>query len=326
MIEVEGLTKDYGTLVAVSDLSFKAKRGEVLGFLGANGAGKTTTLRMIAGALAPTKGRISIAGHDLLAEPIEARRSLGYMPEAAPLYPELRVSEYLMFRAALKGVRRPLRKANVERAMQRAKVDDVALVNVGHLSKGYRQRVALADTLVADPPLYILDEPTAGLDPNQIRETRQLIRQLAEQHTVLVSSHILSEIEELCDRALVIHKGRIVAEGKVSELSRKASAPTVVLRLRDPEQRATAVCADVEGVERVTSEADTQPSAVCNLTVHCRLAADVDALCEALVARLVQAGIAVLAVMPTKVRLEDIFAELTQEDGGAAPDPEGTKE
>jgi ABC-2 type transport system ATP-binding protein len=317
MIEVEKLSKDYGTVLAVSELSFSTKIGEIIGFLGPNGAGKTTSLRMLAGALPPTRGRVSIAGHDLEHEPIEARRALGYMPEAAPLYPELRVLEYLSFRAALKGLARKARAAAVDRALQRAGVADMAMVPIGHLSKGYRQRVALADALVADPPLLILDEPTAGLDPNQIRETRQLIKELRQAHTVVVSSHILSEIEELCDRALVIHHGRIVAQGTIDELRALVDVSTVTVRVRKQPGKgqaigAEAICHEIPGVAQVTSRHDGPTTNVTTLNVQCAGGIDLDLVCEELIARLQQAGHVVLTVTPHRARLEDIFAEVTR--------------
>jgi ABC-2 type transport system ATP-binding protein len=316
MIQVEGLTKDYGTVVAVSDLSFSTKIGEIVGILGPNGAGKTTTLRMLAGALPPTRGRITVAGHDLQQEPLEARRGLGYMPEAAPLYPELRVSEYLDFRAALKGVARVRRTTAVERALQRAHVADVAMVPIGHLSKGYRQRVALADALVAEPPLFILDEPTAGLDPNQIRETRALIRELRGGHTVVVSSHILSEIEELCDRAIVLHKGRIVAQGTIDELRALTRAATITIRVRGALQQVVTLCREVAGVNEVAGGIDAGASDVTVLTATCAPGIELDRVCEELVVRLQQAGNAILTVTPNRARLEDIFAQLTHQTSG----------
>lgn len=323
MIEVEALTKDYGTVVAVSDLSFSTKQGEIVGFLGPNGAGKTTTLRMLAGALPPTHGRITIAGRDLQQDPLEARRALGYMPEAAPLYPELRVSEYLAFRASLKGVSGSDRAAAVTRALQRGHIADVAMVPIGHLSKGYRQRVALADALVADPPVLILDEPTAGLDPNQIRETRQLIKELKQEHTVVVSSHILSEIEEICDRALVLHQGRIVAQGTIDELRAMGDVSTLTVRVKDPAQRAEAICRQTTGVSHVTSHADATGADVTVLTVQCARGAKLDRVCEELVSGLQQGGSVVLTVVPNRARLEDTFASLTHPSTIAVDAPPG---
>lgn len=311
MIQVEGLSKDYGTVVAVHSLSFEAKAGEILGFLGPNGAGKTTTLRMLAGALGPSSGRVRIAGHDLAREPIQARRSLGYMPEAAPLYPELRVREYLMFRAGLQGVRSSERGDAVQQAMRRAHVLDVALVTIGHLSKGYRQRVALASVLLGNPRLYILDEPTAGLDPNQIREVRALIREIASTSTVIVSSHILSEIEELCDRAIVMHRGRVVAQGALADLHQGTGPGVLLVRARDPHGRALGVCNSMPGVERVTIDHDDAATDLINLTLEWASGPVNPAACEQLVARLVVAEVGVFAVQPRSARLEEIFAALT---------------
>jgi ABC-2 type transport system ATP-binding protein len=323
MIEVEGLSKDYGTVVAVSDLSFSSKNGEILGFLGPNGAGKTTTLRMLAGALPPSRGRIAIAGYDLEQAPLRARAALGYMPEAAPLYPELRVLEYLTFRANLKRLSGKKGKAAVERVSHRARIADVVMVPIAHLSKGYRQRVALADALLADPPVLILDEPTAGLDPNQIRETRQLIKELKAEHAVVVSSHILSEIEDLCDRALVLHRGALVAQGTIDELRSMTQAATITLRVRGQVHSAREICRNTTGVREALGELDPTIANIAVLTVHCQPSVELDEVCEQLVIRLQHAGHAVLTVVPTRARLEDTFAELTRAsqaagDGGAS--------
>src|SRR5579864_4500691 len=199
MIHVEHLTKYYGEYAAVRDVSFDVKEGLVVGFLGPNGAGKSTTMRILAGYLTATSGTVSIAGLDVFWNPVEVRRRIGYMPESCPLYPEMRVAEYLRFRAGIKGLHGRHAARRVEHVLKRCWVDDVSRQLIGTLSKGYRQRVGLADALLADPPVLILDEPTAGLDPSQIRETRVLIRELGEEHTVLLSTHILSEVERTCD-------------------------------------------------------------------------------------------------------------------------------
>src|SRR5450432_4619757 len=248
MIDVRDLTKDYGTVVAVQGVSFSVGKGEIVGFLGPNGAGKSTTLRVLAGFLGATSGRVRIAGHDIAEAPLAARRSLGYMPESAPLYPEMRVGEYLLFRARLKGVPRAKRSSAVGGAMERAGVSHMASTVIQHLSKGYRQRVALADALVANPPLLILDEPTAGLDPNQIREVRDLIRGLGENHTILLSTHILPEVETTCERAIVIDRGRLVAEGTIEELRSRQKSSALSLRVRDPKSAAEAAISAVSGV------------------------------------------------------------------------------
>ena len=241
MIEVEHLTKDYGTVVAVRDVSFSVGKGEVVGFLGPNGAGKSTTLRIIAAFLGMTAGRVRINGFDIVEQSLEARRCIGYMPEAAPLYTEMRVGEYLRFRASLKRVPRRERAAAVDRAMRLARVSEMVDTLILHLSKGYRQRVGLADALVSNPPLLILDEPTAGLDPNQIREVRKVVRELGESHTILLSTHILSEVETTCDRALVIDRGQLIAQGSIDELRALRRADSALLVLRDPKNREAAL-------------------------------------------------------------------------------------
>lgn len=219
ILEADHLTRRFGRVTAVDDVSFQIRRGEIVGMLGPNGAGKTTTLRMIAGFLCPTAGDARIAGRSVTDDPLGARRRLGYLPEHAALYPDMRAGEYLRFRAALKGVPRARIAARVEEAAELCGVRPVLRRLIGELSKGYRQRVALADALVHEPELLVLDEPTLGLDPNQIRQARDLIRSLAERHTVLISSHILPEIEMTCHRVLILHRGRLLAEGPVPELA-----------------------------------------------------------------------------------------------------------
>ena len=221
MIAVEHLTKYYGEYPAVRDVSFEVPRGHVVGFLGPNGAGKSTTMRILAGFLTATSGRASINGFDVFADPIEARRRIGYMPESCPLYPELRVEEHLRFRAGLKGLGWGTRRKRIDYVLERCWLKDVRRQLVGTLSKGYRQRVGLADALLADPPVLILDDPTAGLDPTQIRETRNLIRELGQEHTMLLSTHILSEVEMACDSAIIIYQGAVVANGTLADLRQR---------------------------------------------------------------------------------------------------------
>jgi ABC-2 type transport system ATP-binding protein len=311
MIEVDKLTKDYGTVVAVRDVSFSVGRGEVVGFLGPNGAGKTTTLRILAGFLGATSGRVRIAGHDIVEQPLAARQAIGYMPEAAPLYPEMRVVEYLGFRAALKKVARRERKAAVERAMRQAAVHDMADTLIGHLSKGYRQRVGLADALVASPPLLILDEPTAGLDPNQIREVRTLIRQQAESHTILLSTHILSEVETTCDRAIVIDRGRLVAEGTLDELRSRRTGRSAVVVVRGGAQAARSAVEKLDGVQRVRDRSDSDSLVRLEIT-FAKSESDLGAGIERAVAALVAAGLGVREAQPARATLEDVFAALTR--------------
>jgi len=312
MIEVDGLTKDFGTVVAVQGVSFSVAKGEIVGFLGPNGAGKSTTLRIIAGFLGATSGKVRVNGHDIAESSLAARRSLGYMPEAAPLYSELRVREYLGFRAALKGVARRERKKAVERALELAGAADMAEVVIGHLSKGYRQRVALADALVNSPPLLILDEPTAGLDPNQILEVRKLVRELGAEHTILLSTHILSEVEAVCERALVIARGKLVAEGSLEELRRLRRASSLTLVVRGAEELVRATLAGVRGV--VKTELESDADGVCRVALELAEDADAEQCVEAAVAALVGAGAGVRAVERRGRTLEDVFAEVTREE------------
>lgn len=219
MIEVSDLTKRYGKNVAVDHLSFRVKRGQIYGFLGPNGAGKTTTMNMLTGYLAPAEGKVVINGHDISEEPVEARRCIGYLPEIPPLYLDMTPSEYLQFAAELKGVPRKDRKEETERVMERTQIQDMQDRLIRHLSKGYRQRVGLAQALLGDPEVLILDEPMVGLDPKQIIEIRELIRSLGKKHTVILSSHILSEVASVCDHVMIISHGKLAASDTPENLS-----------------------------------------------------------------------------------------------------------
>ncbi len=321
MIAVEQLVKRYGSRLAVDGLSFGVGRGEVVGFLGPNGAGKSTTLRVLSGFLAATRGKVVVCGHDMATDALSAKAKIGYMPEAVPLYPEMRTAEYLAFRAELKGVRRKEREARVDEAMEKARVMDVANVLIGSLSKGYRQRVGLADALVARPPLLVLDEPTAGLDPNQIREVREVLKDLGGEHTVLLSTHILSEVEASCGRVLVIDKGRLVAEGTLAEVQRLRRPTGLTVKARGTAGQAReavralgkeegALSRALEGLSIVTSG---EPSVVTLSLRWPRGTKDLDAesASEALVRAAVAAGLGIREVAPLGSRLEDVFAELT---------------
>jgi ABC-2 type transport system ATP-binding protein len=317
VIEVLHLTKDYGTVVAVSDVSFRVGEGEVVGFLGPNGAGKSTTLRVLAGFLGATSGSVKVAGFDVFTHSLEARQKLGYMPEAAPLYPELRVREYLRFRAEIKRVPRRERARAVTRSLELAAVTDVAETPIGHLSKGYRQRVALADALVASPPLLILDEPTAGLDPNQIVEVRRLVRELGKTHTILLSTHILPEVEAVCDRALVIARGRLVAEGTLAELTERRRGRGLELVLRGRSEAIEGIASKLSGVERAKVAPVEAGAELTRLDVSVVEASVPEEVAERLVAALVAAGIGVQGVRATKASLEEVFRELTVEEPAA---------
>jgi ABC-2 type transport system ATP-binding protein len=319
MISVQHLVKRYGSKVAVDDLSFEVDKGEVVGFLGPNGAGKSTTLRVISGFLGLSSGTVKVAGHDITKESFEARGKLGYMPEAVPLYPEMRVREYLKFRAELKRVPSTERKSAVWDAMGKANVRDVANVVIGHLSKGYRQRVGLADALVGSPPLLVLDEPTAGLDPNQIREVREVIRELGKEHTVLLSTHILSEVEASCSRVVVIARGKLVAAGTMEELAKKRRSAGLYVVVRGNLDSALAALRGIPGIAKASPDPgarteDGVHAVRCSWSKKLDEASSVNAT-EQAVAALVSAGLFVREASAVKSTLEELFGELT----GAAP-------
>ena len=229
MIEVKNLTKAYGSFVAVKGISFKAERGQILGFLGPNGAGKTTTMRIITGYMPATSGTVLIDGLDIFSNSLEARRRIGYLPESPPLYADMRVDGYLRFVAKLRGVKRSQVEAAVDHVVQVCGLSDMAHRICGQLSKGYRQRVGLAQAFIHDPPVLVLDEPTIGLDPRQIHEIRELIRGLAGERTIVLSTHILPEVSQICDRVVIINDGHIVLEEKLSELPAGTSLEDVFL-------------------------------------------------------------------------------------------------
>ena len=331
MIRVSHLTKRYGAQLAVDDVSFEVGKGEVLGFLGPNGAGKSTTLRILAGFLGPTGGTVAIDGHDVASDSFEARRCIGYMPEAVPLYPEMRVVEYLRFRAELKRVPRAMRGACIDDAMARAAVVDVAHKRIEHLSKGYRQRVGLADAIVARPPIVILDEPTAGLDPNQIRDVRQLVRDLRRDHTVVLSTHILSEVEACATRVLLIHRGKIVAEGPTAEIRAMRGSGNVEFTVRGDAATAERILVDLEGVATATRTApgpsrtdDAASEGVRRIVVTFAPGSpNADAEARARTIERCTAALVAAAMGVREVRaggsLEEVFASLTQEATAARP-------
>lgn len=249
MIDVEHLSKYYGPIQAVDDISFHIAKGEIVGFLGPNGAGKSTTLKILTSYLPATSGIARVANFDIMTESMKVRENIGYLPQAVPIYPEMRVDEYLAYRAKLKAVDRSVRTQRIEHCLERCRAREVRRRLIGTLSNGYRQRVGLADALLNDPPLLILDEPTAGLDPLQIRETLNTIRDLAGQHTVLLSTHILSEVEQICNRVIIISRGRIGLDSRLDALGDDTTM--VTLEARGPAEKIADVLRQVEGVERV---------------------------------------------------------------------------
>ena len=319
LISVSHLSRRYGSRLAVDDVSFEIGKGEVVGFLGPNGAGKSTTLRILAGFLGPSGGIVKIAGHDVVDESFEARRCVGYMPETAPLYPEMRVVEFLRFRAELKRVPRAARTSWVDDAMGKAGVLDVASKRIGHLSKGYRQRVGLADAIVARPPIVILDEPTAGLDPNQIRAARAVVRELGRDHTVVLSTHILGEVEACATRVLLIHQGKLLAEGPTEAIRSMRAATAIELVVRGDAHTAESILRAVPGVVLAALASATGDVTRLLATFAKKLPdAERAEVTERCVASLVAAGIGVREVRPAGGSLEDVFASLTRDDGREA--------
>ena len=326
MIEVQNLTKRYGPFTAVDDVSFRAERGEILGFLGPNGAGKTTTMRVLTGYMPPTEGRAIVAGYDVLDKPIEAKRRTGYLPETPPLYPDMTVREYLTFCARIKGVPRTDRTAQVNTVMQRTRIADMAARHCGKLSKGYRQRVGLAQALLHNPDVLILDEPTAGLDPKQIIETRQLIKELGGDHTVILSTHILPEVSQTCHRVVIINKGKVVAVDSPENLTaRLRGSETLYVQVDAAGADAAAALAAIPGVTRV-APADARGSAV-GFEVASGTGRDIR---RELAAAIVTRGWGLLELRPMRMSLEEIFLHLTTEEtvtaGVTEPDTERAHE
>jgi ABC-2 type transport system ATP-binding protein len=317
LIGVEHLTKRYGRVTAVDDLSFNVERGEILGFLGPNGAGKTTTMRILTGYMPATEGKAIVAGFDVFEQPVEAKRRTGYLPETPPLYPEMTVREYLQFvaRLKLKGVSSAERRERVEESMRKTRVADMAGRHCGKLSKGYRQRVGLAQAILHNPEVLILDEPTAGLDPKQIIETRQLIKELAGTHTIVLSTHILPEVSQTCERVVIINRGRVVAVDTPANLTaRLRGSETMYLQLDTAGGDAVPVLRSVPGVTGVTV-ADQQGRVV-GYEVTSEKGRDVR---PDLVRAVVAQGWGLLELRPTRMSLEEIFLHLTTEEEPTAP-------
>ena len=313
MIEVQNLTKRYPTRLAVDDVTFSVREGEIVGFLGPNGAGKTTTMRVITGFLPPTSGSARVAGHDVVAQPNAARASLGYLPESAAVYPEMRVAEYVTFRARLEGVPGRAARDRAAEAISRCLLGEVANRKIENLSKGFRQRTALAGALVHQPPVLVLDEPTIGLDPVQIIKIRETIRELGRDRAVLLSTHILPEVEAVCDRVLIIDRGRIVAEGTPADLRAKLAGTPMVRAAFRGEVPVAEALASVPGVSSVEVESDGGETRV---RIACVPGADP----REDVYRLAVSSSWVLRELTLEaVSLEDVFVRLTRHDEAAAP-------
>jgi ABC-2 type transport system ATP-binding protein len=302
MIHVDRLSKRYGSVKAVDGIRFDVGPGEIVGLLGPNGAGKTTTIRMLTTYLSPTSGRAALAGHDVLDEPLEVRRKVGYLPENVPLYPDMRVSEYLRYRSKLKDVPRSNRRQAIAEVVRRCQLGDVEGRVIGQLSRGFRQRVGLAEAMIHDPPILILDEPTSGLDPIQIREVREMIRELAQQHTILLSTHILSEVEAVCGRVIIIARGRIALDDQLANLRRQSA---ITVEARGAAGSIRAVIQTIPGVERTTLV--REDGAYSCFEVHTR---DSEDLREAMSQKLVSNGWPLRQIDLRRSSLEERFAQV----------------
>ena len=307
-IQVQNLTKQYGPVLAVDHVSFDIAAGELVGFLGQNGAGKTTTMRVLTTFMPASSGSARVAGHDVMYDSMEVRRHLGYLPESVPLYPEMRVEEYLLFRAKLKQVERTQRTKRIEYCLDRCRIREVRRRLLGTLSKGYRQRVGLADALLSDPPVLILDEPLTGLDPVQQEETLGAIRDLGGQHTVLFSSHHLPDVEKVCDRVIIIDRGRIRFDNTLSHI--RATAPVLVVEVRGPHDQVVGFLKAQSGVTAVdeTGHAD----GIGTFDVHTDRGQD---LREQLAKKLVEKGWGVRRLELRRARLEEVYMNVVFQRG-----------
>ncbi len=313
MIEVKNLCKDYGPHRAISNLNFSLKKGDVVGFLGPNGAGKSTTMKIITGFMAPTSGSASVSGYDVFENPIEVKKRIGYLPEVPPVYTDMYVKDYLRYVAELKDVGKEKINTFVARAIEKTNLGSVQNRLIGHLSKGFRQRVGIAQAIVSDPEVLILDEPTVGLDPKQVAEIRELIQELRGQHTIILSTHILSEVQAVCEKAIIINKGQIVAQDTINNLSKLEKGQSrLFIRLRKEITDFKSVISGIDGVLNIDSGAN-----------HREWKVDLrgqDETIDAISARIVSQGLGLLELSPTKVDLEDVFLKLTygKDQGGEA--------
>jgi ABC-2 type transport system ATP-binding protein len=309
-ISAQGLTRRFGSHTAVDNISLELKRGEVLGFLGPNGAGKTTTMQMLTGNLAPTAGAISICGIDLFSEPRAAKARIGYLPEVPPLYRELTVDEYLMLAAKVHRLARAVRRGAIDDAKRRCGLAETGRKLIGTLSKGYQQRVGIAQAILHRPDVVILDEPTIGLDPNQIRQIRSLMRELAGAHSVILSTHILPEVEAVCDRVQIMHHGSIVYRDTIAALKQFQSGSAVLVGLKRPPP-----LAELAAVPGVASAASDEPG-----LFRVEFSADGDAY-DALVRRAADGNWGLYRLHPAQTSLEEVFVNLTRREDSVSHEP-----
>lgn len=308
MIEVKNLVKRYGNHLAVDDLSFTVERGQILGFLGPNGAGKSTTMNMITGYIAATSGSVAIDGYDVFEDPIEAKKMIGYLPEIPPLYLDMSVIEYLEFIAEIKAVKKKERTKMIQDIMKMTKIDDVSSRLIKHLSKGYKQRVGLAGAIVGYPEVLILDEPTVGLDPKQIIEIRDLIKRLSKNHTIILSSHILSEVSAVCDKIMIINKGKLIVSDTPENLSTHLEgANKVHLLVKGTKDRIANALKTIKGIDKVDYQTVAEADLI-DVDIQTKEAVDIR---EELFYAMVEAGCPIYGLERKVMSLEDIFLELT---------------
>ncbi len=309
MIEALGLSKRYGTLEAVRDVSFSVGAGEIVGLLGPNGAGKTTIMKILTCSLFPTRGTAQVDGHDVLDEPLAVKEAVGYLPENAPLYPDLTVHEYLSFISRARGIPKARRAQEIERVVALCGLSTVVHRGIDELSKGFRPRTGLAQALVHDPGILILDEPTTGLDPHQIIEIRELILRLGTRKTIILSSHILQEVEATCQRVLILNGGRIAAQGTREEIERSLRGEVLLeVTMKGPPGRTAGSLSAIAGVQRVIAESADSAG---HLVVRLSLAPDAGAE-ERVFDWAVESGMKILSMVPQRLSLEDIFISLTE--------------
>jgi ABC-2 type transport system ATP-binding protein len=310
VIEVQNLTKLYGSNKAIDELNFTVQRGEVVGFLGPNGAGKSTTMKIITGYMAPSSGLAKVAGFDVFENPIEVKKRVGYLPETPPLYQDMYVADFLRFVAELKGVSPQHLNSSVDMALEKTNLTEVRKRLIQNLSKGFRQRVGIAQALVSNPEVLILDEPTVGLDPKQVAEIRQLLQELRGQHTIILSTHILPEVQAVCERIVIINKGRIVAQDSLANLAQlKSGARRVNVRIRKSPADVLSSLSEVQGVQKVEAGASHH-----DWTLQ---TTDSDEVIEAVAKEVIRRGYGLLEISSAKADLEDVFLKLTYGQEGA---------
>jgi len=327
MIKATGLTKRYARNTAVDQISFEVQKGSIVGFLGPNGAGKTTTMRMLTCFLPPTAGSATVAGFDILEQPLEVKRHIGYLPETPPLYPEMRVTEYLNFVGQLKGLSGATLRERVGYVIERCNIEEMRNRTTGKLSKGYRQRVGLAQAIIHNPDVLILDEPTAGLDPKQINETRSLIRKLAGDHTIILSTHILPEVEQTCQEVMIINRGRLVATDSVENLQHRArGGESVLLEVSSPNGLLDSSAVQrqlmrVNGVSRIAFRDARQN----HLVAEIESSSD-HSIRSDLARAVVEAGWELHELRASAMSLEEIFLQLTREEAPHSPEEPAVQE